>query len=81
MPEEYLHESIVDMIAAKYQYREGGQETLPGHLTPDMFDLQPMYLTRYTDTDRRKVLNELKRLRQIDWTTKPLGQYAFKCQG
>ena len=71
MPEEFLKESLVDMIAARYQYREE-METLPTHLNKEMFDMNPIYLTRYSDTDREKVNKELQRLLAIDWSKIPV---------
>lgn len=71
MPEEFLKESLVDMIAARYQYQDKN-ETLPDHLTTEMFDMNPMYLTRYNDSDREKINQELKRLLAIDWSKIPV---------
>ena len=80
MPEEFLKESIIDMIAARYQY-SGAKETLPDRLHSEMFDvLQPMYLARYTDCDRLKVEEEVKRLKSIDWSQVPIcGRNFSKC--
>ena len=79
MPEEFLKESLVDMIAARYQYQDK-METLPTHLTKDMFDMNPIYLTRYSDADREKVNRELQRLLAIDWSKIPVYGHseAFK---
>lgn len=79
MPEEFLKESLVDMIAARYQYQDK-METLPAHLTKEMFDMNPIYLTRYSDGDRERVNKELQRLLAINWSEIPVyGQSeAFK---
>lgn len=69
-------ESIVDMIAARYQYRIDSEE-LPPHITVDLLDINEMYLTRYTDTDRDRVREELERLRSVDWSVIPLYRPAF----
>ena len=76
MPEEFLKESIIDMLAARYQYSEG-KETLPDHLYSEMFQVQPMYLNRYIESDRVKVREELKRLQAIDWSNRPMRGLHF----
>lgn len=78
MPEEFLKESIVDMIAARHQYRTESEE-LPPHITADMLGLDEKYLTRYTETDRQRVKKELSRLRSVNWKAVPLLRPTF-CQ-
>ncbi|XP_067951855.1 uncharacterized protein [Watersipora subatra] len=76
MPEEFLKESIIDMLAARYQYAEA-KEVLPDQLQPEMFDVQPMYLTRYIDSDKKRVQDELDRLKAIDWHAVPIQGLNF----
>lgn len=76
MPEEFLKESIVDMAAAKYQYRSEKEE-LPDYITEEMFSFDPLYLKRYTEGDRKRVEEELERLREIDWSKRPICKMTF----
>jgi len=66
-----LKESLVDMIAAKYQHREG-RTSLPTHIEPYIFEMKAMFLTRYTEADREKVLKECERLKTVDWSSRPI---------
>lgn len=76
MPEEFLKESLVDMIAARYQYKIQ-REDLPDYITADMLDIQSFYLTRYNEADRLKVQQELERLKRVDWSKRPIPKTYF----
>lgn len=76
MPEEFLKESIIDMVAARHQYA-GANESLPDRLTTEMFELNTFYFSRYIESDRTRVVEELERLKAIDWSTIPIQGLSF----